>query len=226
MGMREGIPGMSNHFDRGAAFYPLVMQYLASLHGTIELLSRYLASEADRMSPLDLEHQAAEPESFAKETLAWYLSDPSRRAVTQLFKRISLKSHLQEERTDVDPNELAAELFSESHYLLPWVARANGVLLILAYETCESSSDKSPVWEFLRHCRNAAAHGSAFRFVRDEPRRSAAWGKLTITRSMQGSPLFREGATGLLLMGDPVRLLWDLEQAYPGLSPDLGTDPA
>lgn len=220
MGMGEGTPGKPNHFDRGAAFYPLVMQYLASLHGNIELLSRHLAMTLNRMTPSELESNAAAPESPGKETIEWYLADPSRRSVTQLLKRLSLKSHLQSDPINVNPDDLAAELFDESGYLTPWIPRAGGILLILAWETCKASSDQTPLWEFLRHCRNAAAHGSAFNFRRDEPRRPAAWGELTITRSLDGSPLFRESdATGLLLMGDPVRLLWDLEQLYPGLPP-------
>lgn len=225
MGMREGTPGKPNHFDKGGAFYPLVMQYLASLHGLFELLSRHLALTADRLTPLEIEENSAAPESPAKEIFEWYLTDPSRRTVTRLFKPLSLKNHLQTDPIEVNPDELAAELFDEHHYLLPWFVRANGILLILAYETCKSSSDESPLWEFLRHCRHAAAHGSAFNLKVGQPRLPAAWGELTITRALNGSPLFRESnATGLLLMGDPLRLLWDLEQSFPELIQSPGAD--
>ena len=200
------------------------MQYLVTLHGFLELVSREAAASVARLTPSDLEHSAAEPESPGKEVIEWYLADPSRRAVTQLLKPLNLRTHLQTDPIEVDADELAAELFAEHRYLLPWIARAGGMLLILAWETCKSSSDRTPVWEFLRHCRNAAAHGSAFNFVGPEPKRPAVWGELSISRGLQGSPLFREKPNGLLMTGDPVRLLWDIEQSYPGLPPAPGVD--
>lgn len=219
---RTGTPGQPNHFDRGAAFYPLVIQYFVSLHGLIELISRHIARIADNAEPSELQQDGAEALDPGADTFEWYLADPSRRAVTQLFKPLSLRSQVQSDPIEVNPDDLAAELFDEHHYLIPWIARAGGILLILAWETCKASSDQTPLWEFLRHCRNAAAHGSTFNLASGEPRSPAAWGALTITRALHGSPLFHErDDAGLLFMGDPVRLLWDLEQSYPGLSPDL-----
>jgi hypothetical protein len=88
-----------------------------------------------------------------------------------------------------------------------------GSLLIAAYESAKSMSDRGPVWEFLRHCRNAAAHGGRFNFTQGEPSRSAIWKTLTVHRGLQGTPLFDIlGEKGLIALGDSVLLLWDIEQ--------------
>lgn len=74
------------------------------------------------------------------------------------------------------------------------------------------------MWEFLRHCRNAAAHGGKFHLLNGEPCRPANWGRFSIVASMHGTPLvFNQGSAGLLSPGDPLRLLWDIEQTYPGI---------
>jgi hypothetical protein len=95
-----------------------------------------------------------------------------------------------------------------------------GSLLVLAHELCreEPFNDRGPLWEFLRHCRNGIAHGGHFRFTAREPARSAQWRAARIDRGLQGRPVFRsKGATGLLEPGDPIRLLWDIEQSYPAI---------
>ncbi len=123
------------------------------------------------------------------------------------------------------PIEIPLDLIEEEtgsnySYLLKFTMRAAaGNLLILAHEITRSYHDNTPLWEFLRHCRNAAAHNGNFRFSRDEPRRPAEWGPLHIEKSMQGTALFPidEKTTGFLGAGDAIRLLWDIEQAYPNI---------
>ena len=94
-------------------------------------------------------------------------------------------------------------------------------VLILAHELCKDKQyhDVSEIWEFLRHCRHAAAHGGSFNFLHGEPRRPAKWGKFEIASMLQGTPLFKEqNKQGLISPGDVVRLLWDIEQAYPSMN--------
>lgn len=217
---RRGTVGTPNHFDRAGPFYPLVVQYLVSLHGMIELLSRDLARKTQRV--IDAGHNPREDgPTEGDHIVEEYLADPAKRTTTHLFKPLSLSSTGQEKPIDIDPDELAAELFDEHHYLLPWIARAGGTLLIMAWEVCREHTDNGPLPEFLRHCRNAAGHGSRFNFLGEEPRRRAEWAGLVIERSLQGTPLFQERGRGFLMMGDPIRLLWDIEQAHPDIPPDL-----
>jgi hypothetical protein len=89
---------------------------------------------------------------------------------------------------------------------------SGGSLLIAAYEATKEDSDKGEIWEFLRHCRNAAAHGGCFRFAKSEPSRPARWKGLSIELSLQGTPLFDNlDGKGLIQLGDAVMLLWDIE---------------
>jgi hypothetical protein len=94
-----------------------------------------------------------------------------------------------------------------------------GSLLVLAWEFTLEAHTYDPIWEFLRHCRNAAAHGGYFKFKWTEPSRPAAWKSLEIIKSMQALPLFTEGTRGFLHFGDPLLLLWDIEQAFPAIKP-------
>ncbi len=111
--------------------------------------------------------------------------------------------------------------WGEARYLGDHVLRHAEHLLILAWETTEEFRDTGPLWEFLRHCRNASAHGGSFNLKYDEPRRPAEWGPFQITQELHGSRLFASRdesgviTQGLLHPGDPIRLLWDIEQAYP-----------
>lgn len=91
-------------------------------------------------------------------------------------------------------------------------------MLNVAYEMTYTHSDKGPTWEFLRHCRNAAAHGGRLSFQHNEPRRKAEWRGIEIVPAMQGMPLVGGPSRGGLFYGaDPILLLWDLECAYPSI---------
>ena len=68
--------------------------------------------------------------------------------------------------------------------------QAAGALLIVAYESTKQFHDRGELWEFLRHCRNAAAHNGRFHFRRNEPRYEAKWSSLDVTKPLQGTPLF------------------------------------
>jgi hypothetical protein len=62
-------------------------------------------------------------------------------------------------------------------------------------------------------CRHAIAHGGTISLTGNEPRLPAEWNGIAITKESQGTPLFAYGDTpGLLGAGDPLYLLWDLEQ--------------
>jgi hypothetical protein len=92
---------------------------------------------------------------------------------------------------------------------------------MLAYETCKDSPvrDQAPIWEFLRHTRNAAAHGGRFTFRNNEPCRPADWRSISLDAGLEGTPVMKGAdGRGLLSPGDPIALLRDIEQAYPGLN--------
>jgi hypothetical protein len=71
---------------------------------------------------------------------------------------------------------------------------------------------QSPVFEFFRHVRNAAAHRNRFNFVHREPRRAATWCTLSLERHVhQGTACFGS----LLDTADALALVHDVEKLLP-----------
>lgn len=117
------------------------------------------------------------------------------------------------------PVEFVSKEFVGNHeYLLAHQVQASITVLVLAYEVTkgEPYMTHSPHWEFLRHCRNAAAHNGRFSFVNGEPRRPAVWRGIQLEPALDRQPLMRlPDGTGLLNIGDPIALLWEIEQVIP-----------
>ena len=75
-------------------------------------------------------------------------------------------------------------------------------------------------WEFLRHCRNAAAHNGRWNLVGREPRRPARWRDIKLGSDIHDRPLLKvkdSDSAGSLNLGDPIALLWDIEQDNPAI---------
>jgi hypothetical protein len=202
-----------NHFDRGKPFYPLVMHYLAQLIGVKELALRGIVGSGGLEELVDrIPALGAVP--AGSETMVAEVQDGLRK----LSGPLELRSEYQDNHITIDIDGIARDVVANHSYLLASTMRSAGALLILAHELSKDAPwhDTGPLWEFLRHSRNAAAHGGAFNLRHDEPRRTACWGSFVITAKLQGTSLFKDAAgAGLLSPGDPIRLLWDIEQAYP-----------
>lgn len=206
-----------NHFDRGKPFYPLIILYLVQLAGVKEFAAAGLPG-LERV----VTFRSTEPTDGVAE-LSAEESGEIAAMLDKLLGPLRLRSQVQEEPIEATVEQLGQEVADAFEYHLAWTTQAAGSLLILAHEVTKDQPDRdgSPVWEFLRHCRNAAAHGGRFHFIGDEPRRPAHWHHLQITSGLQGVKLFKDASRdGLLEIGDPVRLLWDIEQANPGMVAD------
>ena len=140
-----------NHFDRGKPFYPLVMNYVTQLLGFKELAVRGLIGP-----------RKVTEEEFLDTPRDWNPArvDESIRGIEKLLGPLELRSEFQGNRIIVDADEVAGEIADNHLYLLPFYIRAAGSLLVLAHEMTRDQSyrDNGPLWEFLRHCRNAATH--------------------------------------------------------------------
>ena len=202
-----------NDFDRGKPFYPLVMHYLAQLIGFKELALRGI------VGPANLEELAGRIPALATVPAGSEGSIAEvREKLRELCGPLELWSEYQNNHIRIDIDQIAREIAANISYLMASTMRSAGNLLILAHELSKDSSwhDTGPLWEFLRHCRHAAAHGGRFNFLHGEPRRPATWGTFAIVPTLRGTALFRGASgAGLLSPGDPIRLLWDIEQAYP-----------
>ncbi len=136
-------------------------------------------------------------------------------SVTALLGDASPAS-LVDQAVTVDVAKLALSVFSDSE---PAIRNFNlqsaGALAILAWEHTESIHTHEPIWEFLRHLRNAAAHGGRFHFVNKEPRRPAVWRTKAIDRSLQGTAIFAAPLNaGFLGPGDVLYLLADIDAQF------------
>jgi len=205
-----------NHFDRSKPFYPLVMNYLVQLLGFKELAILGITGPRELRELVD-KVPALKGISLDKD-------EQVKKVVNDLSKiagPLQLRSEFQDNTIDVDVHEMATEIAGNANYLLRSFMKSAGSLLIIAHEISKDNPwhDHGPLWEFLRHCRNAAAHGGSFNLLRREPKRPATWGSFQITACMRGASLFKGvDPNGILSPGDPIRLLWDIEQAYPAMT--------
>ena len=204
-----------NHFDRGKPFYPLVMQYLAQLIGIKELAFRGIVGSESLEALVNRIPALGAMPSGSEAKIA-----EVRDGLRKLNGPLELRSEYQGNHITIDIDDIARDVVANHLYLLSSTMRSAGSLLILAHELSKDTPwhDAGPLWEFLRHSRNAAAHGGTFNLLHGEPSRPAFWGNFAITAQLQGTLLFKDGTgAGLISPGDPIRLLWDIEQAYPQL---------
>jgi hypothetical protein len=122
----------------------------------------------------------------------------------------------------LEPNPLLDEGWSHFQNVQDQLlSQAPKNLLIVAYEIAKDYmkgevGNSEPMWEFLRHARNAAAHNGKWNLLNGEPRHSAEWRSIRLDPSFHGKDLL--GGSGTLGLADPIFLLWDIEQKYPGMT--------
>lgn len=205
-------------FDEGLPFYGLVIAYLSQVHGFIDLASRGL-----RIDFAESTKNASAPKAHLIEQFCSHLSGDSKehcRAVVStesapLIGKQRLGSR-EDDDIDIDIQHLASEAFRNYESPVDAYNRmSGGVLLIMAWEVSCDYRTEEPIWEFHRHCRNAAAHNGKFVFRNGGPAREAKWRELRLSGDLDGSELFinPEGG-GFIRPGDVLYLLWDLENKF------------
>ena len=154
-----------NLFNKEKPFYPLIMHYLVQLIGFKELALRGLVGS------LSLEEIVSRLLALTQSLK----DDPAvidvRKSLKKLSGPLELRSEVQNDHIEINIDEFSKDLQSNINYLATSVTSANS-LLILAHEISKNAEWHHPdqLWEFLRHCRNAAAHGGRFNFRNNEPR--------------------------------------------------------
>jgi hypothetical protein len=212
-------------FDQDKPFYPLVMNFVAAIHGWNNIAARRVGQMVAATEAPDRQLREAEQGLVKMQNPASLADLRDAAQLPAWIAPLQLGCRTQDEAIDVNIDHLADEatnlLVSES----PVLFHAAEHLLVVAREmTRDYASFDDPLWEFLRHCRNAAGHGGRFYFSTGEPRNPARFRNLEITGELQGTPLFRplkkgvpgtENVPGILCVGDPIPLLWEIEQANP-----------
>ncbi len=212
--MNNSIP--INNFNRSGPFYPLVIHYISSLHGVLELFSRAIINRVNsgKNNTQSIPNQNGElVNKFIQKILQGNF------VPTPLIANLELKSKFQSNTINVDSDEIAAEFFSNADYLLQYFSVSGASLIINAHSNIleKHTNDHDPLWQFLRHCRHAAAHdGVIFDKYKDLIKLPAKWGEFDMS-NYQKVQLFKKRTGGenyLLDPGDPIRLLWDIEQKF------------
>jgi len=206
-------------FDENKPFFPLIINYLAQVHGFIDLASRGLLSKLEALGPKGVEMLLAD-EGYKEKGFNEAIEAVSKGDRTGLAGKQELESKVTGKGISIKVESLAKEIFNKNEAPLNQFNRMSaGSLLILAHESTRTYQTQDSLWEFLRHCRNAAAHKGHFNFLHGEPKRPAKWRGLEIVSSMQGKPLFNEPpVSGFLGNGDTLYLLLDIEQTFPNIT--------
>ncbi|MEG4391613.1 hypothetical protein [Microcoleus sp. BROC3] len=207
-------------FAPNKPFYPLVCSYLAQTHGFIELISRGLLLELKQLQPTSIEKlKIDQTNEYNSDTFTRLARELLQKGVTPLIGDPQHPSHV-DIPIKVNIESLGYELFFKHEkyddVIMAFKKIAAGGLLIVAKEITEPDRTKDELWEFLRHCRNAAAHGGSFNFQNGEPKHPAKWRSLEIKASMQAQALFPAPPTtpGFINIGDVLYLLADIEAKF------------
>lgn len=209
-----------DQFDPAKPFYSLVLTYLSQLHGLMELISVGLIQRFEKISERRAFVSLTAEERIAKYVAALELKNQPivervlRGGKTALMFEPVLPS-VTARPIKLDIPMLAETAFLEHEAAIRDFNRISaGSLLILANERVTKHRG-DPIVQFLRHCRNAAAHGGVFTFDSGEPKKPAVWRTLTIERPMQGNCLFPVPPNkGFIGIGDVLYLLADIEKKF------------
>jgi hypothetical protein len=196
------------NFDRSKPFYPIVISYLIHLHA-IKEIAALGALGPIRTWNLD----AIEGSSEEKLIL--------QKSINSLLGPISLGVTDDQNRVEISVYDLAKEFVNNHAYLIGHQVQAALNTLVMAHEVTKGKPyrDTAENWEFLRHCRNAAAHNGRWYFRNGEPRHPAKWRGIELIPKMHDEPLLlREDGTGYLKLGDPIALLWEIERDTSSIS--------
>lgn len=205
-------------FQRNSPFFPMVLNYQVILLAFKEFGAAGVALSLKDLPDVTYQEVLADASTKGNAELIERLKGA---AIEELHPPLVLISEFQDQHIKIDALATMRELGSNAAYLVDDLKlSAASALLVHAYETTANFHNHNhktePLWEFLYHCRNAGAHGGRFTFRNDQPKHPAIWGRYSLSRAThEGMPLIpHKGVTGLFAPGDPLRLLWDIEQQY------------
>lgn len=201
-------------FQRNSPFFPMVLNYQVILLAFKEFGAAGVALSLKDLSDGAYQEVLADVKNKGNAELIKRLKAA---AVEELYPPLVLVSEFQDQHITIDAFATMRELGANIACLVDDLKlSAASALLVHAYEATENFHNKEPLWEFLYHCRNAGAHGGRFTFRNGQPKHPAIWGRYSLSRAThEGMPLIpHKGTAGLFAPGDPLRLLWDIEQQY------------
>ena len=203
-------PEIRYNFDRTKPFYPIVTTYLIQLLGIKEVAVLGLP-DLNRGFTLT-------PEVAQKSTQAE--REALEKSLQTMLGPLSLKISDDAERLEIPLQFIAKELANHYDSLLGYNVQAAWYCIVMAHEVTVGKPyrDKSELWEFLRHCRNAVAHNGKWNLRGNEPKYRASWRGISLDQSFNGQNLFKtDDKSGTLELGDPIAFLHDIESKFPNM---------
>lgn len=185
-----------DQFDPHKPFYSLVLAYMCQVHRLAELISRGYHRAFDEF----IEKMNPSPHISKKQLIAIFqthmneaIRDSAEQTLLGGTTALMLPLEMQAwsgEGIKWDVAELADTVFSDKYAatLRYFNLLTAGSLLVLAWEHVRPKQRIDPIAQFLKHCRNAAAHNGSFHFKPKEPKRSAEWHGIKIIRTLEGTP--------------------------------------
>lgn len=150
------------------------------------------------------------------------IMDPNNPAKWAPGDRIELMG-VQTPAREISPYEIHRQVIGKN---LPHEYYCTNLCVMLtntAYEAARDYNDRSPLFEFFRHLRNARSHRNRFNFSVTEPARPALWRTVTFDHMRKGeaNPFYGQPCFGHYFgFNDILELLWDVEQLIlPRLPP-------
>lgn len=208
-------------FSPDKPFYPMVISYDSQVYGFHYLISHGLFTRFEDFCNLPKNIHLSKNEQILRYSQS--CGEENQKDVKKVISSGKMELFFTPELMSTTSNGvrinqdiLAKEIFKDPNKAIQYYNRISaGGLLILAWENTKDDQNDDPVWKFLYHCRNAAAHKGYYNFLHGEPKQLAKWRSLEITKALQGNPLFpdppREGFLGV---GDVLYLLSDIEKEY------------
>lgn len=194
--------------DRASKYYPICMNYFIFCHGTLELMSRGVYKTLNKATS-EINCESSE---FITEALKANLIP------TKLIRPISLRrKSMNGGYIDVSSSNLSNEILNNLAGFQDYYAQGLTSAILNTYEVADDSlkfNKESEIWNFLYHCRNAAAHDQKFHITKSGKKRfPAKWRGIEISETDNGRGLIDNGKNGGLLdPGDPIQLIIDLSE--------------
>jgi hypothetical protein len=210
-------------FNKELPFYNLIISFLAQLQGLNSFLTRGVKlefdSEKSKISCCNAATEGLIIENLCSQINGKKEADNLKKVLKSYECQYLIDFSLYSRCCNpikFDMNDISHEFFNNFLKTIDqFTLMSTGSLIISAWESTKSFHTKDPLWEFLRHCRNALAHNNkgSFHFLYNEPINLAQWREFKITSELQGENLFNStDSKGFLYIGDALYLLNDIEK--------------
>ena len=209
--MRSVIPYMKTYtFDINRPFHNHVVSYLALLHAIKVFPIFGLKGVSIEFNILPNIADGKLKTRFQKE-----MSDLKEKIKSLYGHPLELKITGELQTANFTMEEVAEKVTGDLQ-LLDFIIPCAHAVIANTYDYCLSNNyvNKDPIWQFFRHCRNAVSHGGKLYFKKGEPKYHTEWRGIRLTNNLHGLKLIKKGNDGLIETGDPVALLFDIENNY------------